>query len=232
MLFRQSCSCAFLLAFFIGLPASLGFAQKPARSKPTASLPIEPASADHDILEDKSMEPTGMESRAIGQVKARPQRSQEASEIAAQAALLMTRDGFGAQLHVLEYTQPWLAMSQSLRFEKQEQSANALYESRYGLMLGLELHPWRSARFSPVLNLRAGGDRFLRGWQKSALDLFGFEAAAGLELKLARAASFLFQWSEVYYPDLDEQLFTDQKLGQRYAGSFQVFFNLRWESAM
>jgi hypothetical protein len=143
----------------------------------------------------------------------------------------MTRDGFGAQLRFSEYAAPWLAVTQSLRYQAQEQD-ESFFATQYGLMLGLEAHPWRQARLSPLLSLQAGGDRYRRGLEQDDLDLFGFEAAAGLELKLARAASFLFQWTELYYPGLNEQLFLDQKPGARYAGSFQVFFNLKWEGVL
>jgi hypothetical protein len=217
-----------LMAFSLILGAEGIFGQA-RKTMPTAMLPIEPASPDREILEDQKGPVTPMEKRestltrtpvALGDPKA-----------SVRGGLLMSRDGFGAQLRFLEYASPWLAVVQSLRYQAQDDE-NALFATQYGLMLGLEAHPWRQARLSPVLSLEAGGDRYRRGLDQEDLDLFGFVAAAGLELRLARAASFLFQWTELYYPGLKEKLFVDQKPGTRYAGSFQVFFNLKWEGAL
>lgn len=219
-----------LLAIWLGFLPGLGFSQA-RKAMPTAMLPIEPASPDPEVLDEENADPEPIESSEQPAFRSRLHRAGAGREASVRGGLLMARDGFGAQLRVLEYTSPWLAISQSLRYQSQEQE-DALFATQYGLMLGLEAHPWRGARFSPILSLQAGGDRYRRGWELDELDLFGFEAAAGLELKLARAASFLFQWTELYYPGLKEQLFINQKPQTQYAGSFQVFFNLKWEGLM
>ncbi len=219
-----------LLAFGLVLGSGISFGQA-RKSMPTAMLPIEPASPDPEVLEEQKEAGTPIEKREAPGGRLRASPSTHGREASVRGALLMTRDGFGAQLRFLEYAAPWLAVTQSLRYQTQEQD-DAFFATQYGLMLGLEAHPWQKARFSPLLTLQAGGDRYHRGWERDDLDLFGFEAAAGLELRLARAASFLFQWTELYYPGLEEQLFLDQKPGTRYAGSFQVFFNLKWEGVL
>jgi hypothetical protein len=201
-------------------------------STPMARLPLEPAAPDPEVLDQG--EPTAvtapLEKRDTGAARGfAPQAA--GHEASLRGGLLMSRDGFGAQLRFLEYAQPWLALTQSLRYQAQDDE-EALFASQYGLMLGLEAHPWRQQRLSPILSVQAGGDRYRRGWNQDDIDLFGIEAAAGLELKLARAASFLFQWTELYYPGLKEQLFVEQKPGVQYAGRFQVFFNLQWEGRL
>lgn len=221
-----------LIGSILLLAAQPAAAQSKNRMMPTASLPIEPASADPEVIDDRNPDRAPVEAKSMAPIRNRAFRSSEARDLGAQLGILMSRDGFGAQLHLLQYSLSWLAVSQALRYQSQDKSADPLFDSSYGMMLGLELHPWRSARFSPVLNLHMGGDRYLRGADRSDLNLFGAEAVAGVELRLAKAASFLFQWSERYYPELQEQLFVDQLPGEKYAGSFQVFFNLRWEAAM
>ncbi len=219
-----------LLAIWLSLEAGVGFSQA-RKPTPTAQLPMEPASPDPEVLDENKAEPMAVDKRETSNGYVRHHQAPNGQDAAVRGGLLMARDGFGAQLRLLEYASPWLAVSQSLRYQTQEQE-DALFATQYGLMLGVEVHPWQDARLSPVLSLQAGGDRYRRGWDQNDLDLFGFEAAAGLELRLARAASFVFQWTELYYPGLKEQLFTDQKPGTRYAGSFQVFFNLKWSGAM
>lgn len=213
-----------LLAF--GLVWGAGTSPGQARKTiPTAMLPIEPASPDPEILDEQ---------KAVVTPKPRERAAPVPSDgriASVRGGLLMSRDGFGAQLRFLEYAEPWLAVTQSLRYQTQDDE-QAPFATQYGLMLGLEAHPWRQARFSPIFSVQAGGDRYRRTWDQPDLDLFGLEAAAGLELRLARAASFLFQWTELYYPGLKEQLFVDQEPGTRYAGSFQVFFNLKWEGVL
>jgi hypothetical protein len=219
-----------LLAFSLILGAEGGQAQA-RKTVPTAMLPIEPASPDPEILDDQKGSVIPVEKRESTPARARTPLVSGDPEVSVRGGLLMSRDGFGAQLRFLEHASPWLAVVQSLRYQAQEDE-NAFFATQYGLMLGLEAHPWRQARLSPVMSLEAGGDRYRRSWNQEDLDLFGFAAAAGLELRLARAASFLFQWTELYYPGLKEELFVDQKPGTRYAGSFQVFFNLKWEGAL
>lgn len=197
------------------------------RAMPTASLPIEPASDDPELMDTQITETPKVERGPSSVLRV----STGTPNFATQAGLLMSRDGFGAQLRFMEYSAPWLAVTQSLRFQSQEKE-DALYEKRYGLMLGVAMHPWQKARLSPVFSLEAGGDRYLRGWAEDELNLFGLEASAGLELKLARAVSFLFQWTEVWYPGLKERLFIDQKPKTAYAGTFQVFFNVRLEGTL
>jgi hypothetical protein len=219
-----------LLAIWLGLAPGLGLSQA-RKAMPTAMLPIEPASPDHNVLNEQKSDAAAVMRREQAVSRSRTQYAGEGREASVHGGLLMTQSGFGAQLRFLEYSSPWLAISQALRYQTQEE-AGALFATQYGLMLGLQVHPWRQSRFSPVLSLEAGGDRYRRGLEQDDLDLFGFEAAIGLELKLARAASFLFQWTELYYPGLQEQLFIDQKPGTRYAGSFQVFFNLKWQGLL
>jgi len=219
-----------LLAIWLGFGPGLGHSQA-RKAMPTAMLPIEPASPDPDVLDEQKSDATEVMRREQSVARTRPHHVGEGREASVRGGLLMTQSGFGAQLRFLEYSSPWLAVSQSLRYQTQEEEG-ALFATQYGLMLGVEAHPWRQSRFSPLLSLQAGGDRYRRGLDQDDLDLFGLEAAAGLELKLARAASFLFQWTELYYPGLKEQLFIDQKPGTRYAGSFQVFFNLKWEGLL
>jgi hypothetical protein len=219
-----------LLAFGLLSGAEAGFGQT-RKTMPTAMLPIEPASPDPEVLDEQDRVAAPLEKKEASSGRKAGGSPQEGHEASVRGGLLMMRDGFGAQLRFLEYATPWLAMTQSLRYQTQE-NEGAPFATQYGLMLGLEAHPWRQARLSPVMSLQAGGDRYRRGWDRDDLDLFGFEAAAGLELKLARATSFLFQWTELYYPGLKEQLFLDQKPGTRYAGSFQVFFNLKWEGVL
>ncbi len=221
----------FFLAIWLGVASPALAAQGRGKPMPTASLPLEPATQDLGDFDDQQTAPPPVELKESRPSRGRVGRAEKGSEVGAHAALLMTQDGFGAQFRFLQYAQPWMAVSQSLRYQS---SANpeALYQTQYGLMLGLDLHPWKEARLSPIFTMQAGGNRFRRGLEQQDLNLFGFEGTAGLELKLARAASFLFQWSEVYYPGLQEQLFSDQKIGEKYAGSFQVFFKLRWEAAM
>jgi|GEM_PF-6242004 len=231
MVFEASFLGRFFLAIWLGMGSLPLAAQGRVRPMPTASLPLEPATQDLGEAEDQQTVPPPVELKESRSNRGRVGRAEKGSEVGANASLLMTQDGFGAQFRFLQYAQPWMAVSQSLRY-KSSGNPEALYQSKYGLMLGLDLHPWKEARLSPIFTMQGGGDRFRRGLEQDDLNLFGLEAAAGLELKLARAASFLFQWSEVYYPGLKEQLFTDQKIGEKYAGSFQVFFKLRWEAAM
>lgn len=219
-----------LLAFGLIFGSGISFGQA-RKAMPTAMLPIEPASPDPEFLEEQKAAPAPLEKRDSAAARVRTPAPGDGAAASVRGGLLMTKDGFGAQLRFSEYASPWLAVTQSLRYQTQEEG-DALFATQYGLMLGLEAHPWRQARLSPLLSFQAGGDRYRRGLEQDDLDLFGFEAAAGVELKLARAASFLFQWTELYYPGLKEQLFFDQKPGARYAGSFQVFFNLKWEGIL
>lgn len=224
----------FLVTIWLVIFASPLLAQG-KKPSPTASLPIEPASSDSEFLGTEQIEnqarPETLVNPASPPVRRRSEQGSGARELAVQGALLMTRAGFGAQFRFLEFALPWAAVTETIRYFGSD-GEESLFKKNYGLMLGLEIHPWRNVRVSPLLNLQAGADHFERTTEPQSISLFGAEAALGVELKLARAASFLFQWVETYYPDLKEPLYAQQKIGDKRSGSFQVFFNLRVTSNM
>ncbi len=199
------------------------------RPMPTASLPIEPFSGEEEVLRDSPPPPSEKVTMNRPLVEMAPRS--EVHDVAAALRVQMTQDGFGAQLRLLEFSQSWLAISQSLRYFTQD-GAERLYERRYGLLLGLEVHPWRKARLSPFLTLQAGGERFVREPVAPDLDLFVGEAAAGLELQLNRLASFSLQWVGSYYNGLNEIVFADQKKPQPMHASLEVFFTMDWETTL
>lgn len=226
-------------AFICGLAGLLSggpqaFSKGKQRPMPTASLPIEPFAGDEEILQDTAALEVPPDSEG-----AKPMvttRTRTAShDLAAAVRVQMTREGFGGQLRLLEFSRPWLSVSQTLRYfapEGGREDEVKYYERRFGLLLGAEMHPWRKARISPFLTLQAGAERFNREPEKPDLDLFLGEAAVGVELQLNRLASFSLQWAETYYAQLDERLFEEQKAGRRNRQSLEVYFTMDWETKL
>lgn len=216
-------------------------AAKPARpqSSPTAQLPIEPFSPDKEVLEEGGTAPHGR--LAAGQSPASPEASFEKGALnegdnALQLALRvqMSREGFGGQLRLAEFTRPWLSLSQSLRYFDNKDEER-LFERSYGFYVGLGLQPWRLARLAPFASLETGWGRFEEEVGLGARenrDLFTAEAAAGLNLRLNRLSSFSLQWIESFFPGNKRALYPEQeKTATRYA-SVAVFFNMHWESQL
>jgi hypothetical protein len=206
--------------------------QRHAGGKPTASLPIEPASQDPEFASGPQADITEFEQfRGASETKSPITNSPGRTGFVTQLGLQMIREGFGSQLRLLQYAKPWMAVSENFRYRSQD-SESALFRKQFGLLLGLELHPLRQSKLSPFLRLEAGGDRFIRGDDQSSLNLFGLEAHAGFELSLIRLASFVFQWTETYYPELKERLFVEQRSNLAYRGHFQVVVNFKLEKTL
>lgn len=221
------CGLSCLLLF-----ASQGLAKSKAKkAMPTASIPIEPFSEDEEIFPETAALNEPEESEASAEPVVATATRSGSHDVAAAIRVQMTQEGFGGQLRLLEFSRPWLAVSQTLRYFAPD-GEGELYIRRYGLMLGLELHPWRKARLSPFVTLQAGAERFQREPLAEDRDLFTADAAAGLELQLNRLASFSIQWLGSYYGDVRERLFKDQARPGSTHARLEVFFNMDWETTL
>jgi hypothetical protein len=205
---------------------------------PPAKVPIEPAMSDKEFYSDEpasthASRTTETQSAGPSFLRSAPSSSGvgEAGDFGAALRLSMIKDGFGAQIKLMEYPRSWLALTQTFRYFKNDES-DRLHRQRQGFLLGIDMHPWRKSFVSPFLNSQVGWERFYRDEDLSTLDSFVAEASAGLELRLGRLASVVGQWTESYYPGLKEQVFLPQKSNadpKRHATA-EVLFNLKWET--
>ncbi len=205
---------------------------------PTAGLPIEPATSDEELYNEATrgpLIPDAAESNKSGdtieQSKSFESGKDSGVAFGATLRLSMMKDGFGAQTKVFEYAQTWLALTQTLRYFKNDEAA-ALYRQRHGFLLGFDLQPWRKKFISPFISAQMGWEKFYRDENRVALDSFVIESSVGLELKLGRLASVVGQWTESFYPGLDESVFLPLPANgdpKRHAVA-EVLFNLKWES--
>lgn len=212
---------------------------------PTASLPIEPATSDKEFYSEPAPSP------ATGPVSRRSDTNTESESPTAamersvsqssgidgvdgygvSLRLSMIKEGFGAQLKLMEYPRSWLAITQTFRYFKTDET-DRLYAQRQGFLIGVDMHPWRKKFVSPFLNSQVGWEKFYREDGLATLDSAVVEASAGLELRLGRMASVVGQWTETYYPGLKEPLFQPLRSNEdpkRHAVA-EVLFNLKWES--
>ncbi len=201
---------------------------------PTAGLPIEPASGDADLYSEGSSpkyaayeEPQS--SGALEKSSASSSSFSEIEDFGMMFRFSMARDGFGAQLKFMEYARSWLAMTQTFRYYKNDETAR-LFRQSQGFLLGADMHPWRKKIISPFLNLQGGWEKFYRE-DALTLDSFVVEASSGLELRLGRMVSLIGQWTESYYPGLDEPVFlpTGSNKDPKRRAVAEVMFNLKWE---
>lgn len=205
---------------------------------PTAKIPIEPATSDKEFYSDQptpthASRTTETQSPGPSFERSTPSSSGvgEAGDFGAALRLSMIKDGFGAQIKLMEYPQSWLAITQTFRYFKNDES-DRLHRQRQGFLVGFDMHPWRKSFVSPFLNSQAGWEKFYRDDDLKTLDSFVVEASAGLELRLGRLASVVGQWTESYYPGLKEQVFLPLKSNTdpKHHASAEVLFNLKWET--
>lgn len=221
-------------SIFVTLPTAYA-------AMPTASLPIEPATSDQELYSEPapstpssrltrrsdSESPTAAMERSVSQSSG----VDDVDGYGVSLRLSMIKEGFGAQLKLMEYPRSWLAMTQTFRYFKTDET-DRLYVQRQGFLIGADLHPWRKKFVSPFLNSQVGWEKFYREDGLATLDSVVLEASAGLELRLGRMASVVGQWTESYYPGLKEPLFQplkDKEDPKRHAVA-EVLFNLKWES--
>ncbi len=229
---------------------SIFIVPKAQGAMPTAGLPIEPASSLKDIESDapadlheerarsrrtSSLNPndgTGTVAPSERTARASSPRSEGDGDFGAAIRLSMIRDGFGAQIKLLEYPVSWLAITQTARYFQNDQ-VERLHKQRQGYLIGFDLHPWRHAFISPFLNMQAGYEKFYRYDDQRTLDSSVGEASAGLELRLGHLASISGQWTEAYYPSLREAMFTGEENARnpRHHAIAEILFNLKWETS-
>lgn len=209
---------------------------------PTAGLPIEPATSDQELysepapsgrvtkrsdLDSPSESPTAAMERSVSHSSG----IDDVDGYGAAVRLSMIKDGFGAQLKLMEYPRSWLAMTQTFRYFQTDET-DRLYTQRQGFLIGADMHPWRKKFVSPFFNSQVGWEKFYRENGLGAVNSSVLEASAGLELRLGRMASVVGQWTESYYPGLKDQMFAPLRADadpKRHAVA-EVLFNLKWES--
>lgn len=209
---------------------------------PAASLPIEPATNDHEFYSEPA--PTGRVTKrsvpdsdfesptaAMEKSVSRSSGIDDVDGYGVALRLSMIKEGFGAQLKLMEYPRSWLAMTQTFRYFKTDET-DRLYTQRQGFLIGVDMQPWRKKFVSPFFNTQVGWEKFYRENGLGTADSSVLEASAGLELRLGRMASVVGQWTESYYPGLREAMFEPVKSkdeAKRHAVA-EVLFNLKWES--
>lgn len=153
-----------------------------------------------------------------------------AGDFSAQARMSLNADGFGGVLKLVQYPYSWLGVTETFRYFKTEDE-EALYLDRRGVLVGMELHPWRSVFISPFVDLQGGWEMIERKQKLDDVKSAVFEAAAGIELRLTNFASIVAQWTEAYYPGLKEQILIpgDRRKNPRHYQTAEVLFNLKWE---
>ncbi|MBC7659075.1 MAG: hypothetical protein H7249_05140 [Chitinophagaceae bacterium] len=242
-------TCIQILMSFVTLPTAYA-------AMPRASLPIEPATNDADLDQDVPAPTPKGTSRGARAARthasltdpvdesATPQPSRfekrspqtsyegESGELGAAVRLSMIKDGFGAQIKFLQYPRSWLAITQTLRYFTNDESGR-LYAQRRGISAGVDLHPWRKKFVSPFFNSQLGWEKFDRDLGPS-LSSAALEASTGLELRLGRLVSVVGQWTETYYPELKEQVFTPLREGADPTrhGTAEILFNLKWQGSL
>ncbi|RZA21925.1 MAG: hypothetical protein EOP10_16065 [Proteobacteria bacterium] len=209
---------------------------------PAASLPLEPASSDQEVLSSASDPVDGRSGRvaiapethvtqpAFEQRQSRSLSTEPGSgDFSAQVRVSLVQDGFGAQLKLVQYPRAWLGITETFRYIKNEEDSRA-YFLRRGFLVGVDLQPYRSSFVSPFLNAQLGWENFERPEGRGDVNSPVTEASAGLELRLTRFASVVGQWTEAYYANMDDNLFypNEKKDPKRHAAA-EILFNLKWE---
>lgn len=230
---------------------------------PPASLPLDPASPDEEVvhqgesveidIERPEPKPSSAARRSLRvsreskagaseapapaiERRASPSLSSSeagAGDFSAQARLSMHAYGFGGQLKLVQYPRAWLGTSETFRYFKNE-DPNRGFLNRRGVLVGLELNPWRNAFIAPFIDTQVGWELFEREGEQNNAQSIVMEAVAGAELRLTHFASLIVQWSEAYYPGLKDQLFFPEQTNKdpsRHA-SAEVLFNLKWETKL
>ncbi len=227
--------CCFGFSFSLSNLAEARPARTNSKPSPAAQIPIEPFSADTEVLDRSDHVGAKLDESSSEQNLPRPAFEKTAvtgDELALALRVQMAREGFGGQLRLVEYTSPWFGLSQTLRYFDNEAS-DRLYEQRYGFYMGLALQPWRMARLSPFATLEGGWDRYVRDEQGGKnLDLLTAELAGGLKLRMNRVSSFALQWTEVFYPRLEAPLYPQQSSRNPRHASVEVFLNMNWETVL
>lgn len=156
-----------------------------------------------------------------------------AGDFSAQARMSLNVNGFGGNLKLVQYPKSWLGVTETARYFKNEDEDRA-FLNRRGVLVGIELHPYRSAFISPFLDLQGGGEFFEREGEFDDVKSAVVEAAAGVELRLTHFASIVAQWTEAYYPGLKDQLFFPSKKNKdpKRFQTAEVLFNLKWEKKL
>lgn len=175
--------------------------------------------------------------RSLERRSSRPLFSSEntpagAGDFSLQARMALSSQGFGGVLKLVQYPKSWLGVTETFRYFKNEDE-DRLFINRKGVLVGVEVHPYRSVFISPFLDIQGGWEMFERPEtfddEKSPV----FEGALGLELRLTSFATLVGQWTEAYYPDLKTQMFFpgEKKDPKRYQTA-EVLFNIKWEKKM
>jgi len=226
------------LVFFLGLGAVPFHAVFAAM--PTAGLPFEPATSDNDLYNDPPADSQASDapmSQGSLEVLERSKSNESGfgigDDFGATLRLSLIKEGFGAQIKIVEYPRPWLALTQTFRYFKNDEEER-LFNQRQGFLLGMDAQPWRKRFVSPFLNSQVGWEKFQRDLDRQSVDSPVVEASAGLELRLGRLASVVGQWTEAYYPGLEEPVFLPLRANgdPKRRAVAEVLFNLKWESRL